>query len=268
MNRRGPAPKPQRPSQRVRLAVRRVMSAFMMSKAGLEAVRTRSVVTSESTDPWACLSCDALLTPGRVPFCSEVCSEFARAVRYHRRVLADGRSGQPDVQAAVSVRMAYALWGEAPAKPLMAVTRDAVFAAKGDRCLSCGAPGSCPVEWWEMGDPSGCSAMVSPASTRTPPWPRRASPPRRGSAARASGRSRRAGRPRRRRRSSQDRDDRPRDHPGRRCLARRHTTARVHISHQANSCSRRYASRATTRSRVPTTIRSMPLLRPWNPTQR
>ena len=93
-------------------------------------------MTSESTDPWACLSCDALLTPGRVLFCSEVCSEFARAVRYHRRVLADGRSGQPDVQAAVSVRMANALWGEAPAKPPMAVTRAAVFAAKGDRCLS------------------------------------------------------------------------------------------------------------------------------------
>ena len=73
-------------------------------------------------------------------FCSEICSEFARAVRYHRRVLADGRIGQPDVQAAVSVRMAYALWGEAPAKPLMAMTRAALFAAKGDRCLSCRAP--------------------------------------------------------------------------------------------------------------------------------
>lgn len=38
------------------------------------------------------------------------------------------------------MRMAYALWGQAPAKPLLAVTRAAVFAAKGDRCLSCGAP--------------------------------------------------------------------------------------------------------------------------------
>ena len=73
-------------------------------------------------------------------FCSEVCSEFAKAVRYHRRVMADGRIDQPDVQDAVSVKMAYAQWDQAPAKPLPAATRAAVFAAKGDRCVSCGAP--------------------------------------------------------------------------------------------------------------------------------
>jgi 5-methylcytosine-specific restriction endonuclease McrA len=54
--------------------------------------------------------------------------------------MADGRIGQPDVQAAVSVRMAYAQWGQAPAKPLPAATRAAVFAVKGNRCVSCGAP--------------------------------------------------------------------------------------------------------------------------------
>jgi hypothetical protein len=58
-----------------------------------------------------CASCNGALSPGRLLFCLEVCSEFAKNIRNHRRALADGRIRRPDVRAAVSVRMAYALWG-------------------------------------------------------------------------------------------------------------------------------------------------------------
>lgn len=86
-----------------------------------------------------CLNCDRPLPQERPLFCSEPCAEFARVIRYQRRVLIDGRDSDPETAAALSVRMAYALWGQAPGRSLSPITRAEVFATKGDRCLACGA---------------------------------------------------------------------------------------------------------------------------------
>lgn len=76
-------------------------------------------------------------------FCSELCGQVAEMVRYLRRVSRDGRIGEPDVQLAVSTRMAHLLAGgyHKRARRVPAHIREQVWRRDGGRCRSCGAPG-------------------------------------------------------------------------------------------------------------------------------
>lgn len=93
-----------------------------------------------------CANCDSAYTPrssaGR--YCSPVCRQTARAVRYARDTLA--AYGQPlpaDVDYAVGIKVAHAVSGGYAelCRRLRPVVRAAVIARDHSRCVLCHAPG-------------------------------------------------------------------------------------------------------------------------------
>jgi hypothetical protein len=76
-------------------------------------------------------------------FCSELCSETAKAVRYGRRIHRDGRIDQRDVQEALHIRMAFLLGGgyHRQARALPMNTRRLVWERDAGRCCICNQPG-------------------------------------------------------------------------------------------------------------------------------
>jgi 5-methylcytosine-specific restriction endonuclease McrA len=90
-----------------------------------------------------CVNCDRPFPPRRSLFyCSELCDQEAGYVRYHRRVLRDGRISRPDVREALEIRLAHLLNGGYPERQrhLSAELRAAIFERDGGRCRACGAP--------------------------------------------------------------------------------------------------------------------------------
>jgi len=77
-------------------------------------------------------------------FCSELCSQTASTIRYWRRVVRDGRAGQPDVRLAIRTRVAHLLAGgyHEGARRLSPAVRAQVWERDGGRCVSCGQPGA------------------------------------------------------------------------------------------------------------------------------
>jgi hypothetical protein len=77
-------------------------------------------------------------------FCSELCSQTASTIRYWRRIVRDGRIGQPDVQQAIRTRVAHLLAGgyHEAARRLSPAVRARVWERDGGRCVSCGQPGA------------------------------------------------------------------------------------------------------------------------------
>lgn len=93
-----------------------------------------------------CVNCDqpiSLTTQVRL-FCSEVCGDEARFVRYVRRCTGDGRIKRPDVREAIKIKFAHILSGGYPAKErrLSKSQREAVFSRDEWRCQECGQPGT------------------------------------------------------------------------------------------------------------------------------
>jgi 5-methylcytosine-specific restriction endonuclease McrA len=77
-------------------------------------------------------------------FCSELCSQTASTIRYWRRIVRDGRIGQPDIQQAIRTRVAHLLAGgyHEAARRLSPVIRAQVWDRDGGRCVFCGQPGA------------------------------------------------------------------------------------------------------------------------------
>jgi hypothetical protein len=77
-------------------------------------------------------------------FCSDLCKDEAKFVRYFRACLNDGRYDQPDVQEALRIRLAHILGGGYAERErlLPQSIRDAVIARDKGRCRKCGGPGS------------------------------------------------------------------------------------------------------------------------------
>jgi 5-methylcytosine-specific restriction endonuclease McrA len=94
----------------------------------------------------ACINCDGPIAAPKRPylFCSERCRDTADYVRYHRRVLADGRIRREDVAEAVRIKKAFVLGGGYPAKDraLPGDQRAAIFARDQGPCYKCGGPGN------------------------------------------------------------------------------------------------------------------------------
>jgi len=77
-------------------------------------------------------------------FCSEVCSQTAKTVRYWRRVVRDGRFEMPDVRRAVSTRVAHLLAGgyREVGRRLTVPVRQQVWRRDEGKCVQCRRPGA------------------------------------------------------------------------------------------------------------------------------
>jgi 5-methylcytosine-specific restriction endonuclease McrA len=74
-------------------------------------------------------------------FCSELCKQTAKTIRYVRAVRADGRIKRPDVAEAVRISLAHIYAGGYPAaeRKLTVEQRKTVFARAKSLCQMCGA---------------------------------------------------------------------------------------------------------------------------------
>src|SRR5215207_9713093 len=96
--------------------------------------------------PFTCLNCDRPieLTCQVKLFCSELCGEEAKFVRYFRRCSHDGRIKHPDVQEAIEIRFAHIMAGGYPAqeRQVPGSMRAKVIARDKGVCRQCGAAGT------------------------------------------------------------------------------------------------------------------------------
>jgi len=96
--------------------------------------------------PFICLNCDEPIElTGQVKlFCSELCSEEAKFVRYFRRCSPDGRIKQPDVLEAIEIRFAHIMAGGYPAqeRQVSRSMRAKVIARDKGVCRQCGEAGT------------------------------------------------------------------------------------------------------------------------------
>jgi hypothetical protein len=93
-----------------------------------------------------CLNCDGPMPsieyPVRALFCSEVCKQTAKAIRYARARNADGTYNQPDIADAIKIKIGSVLGGGYPEseRRLLPTVRAAIFERDGGQCMSCGKP--------------------------------------------------------------------------------------------------------------------------------
>lgn len=93
--------------------------------------------------PFPCPNCDVEISEASI-FCSDLCKDTAKFVRYFRACLLDGRYEQPDVQEALRIRSAFILAGgyAERARRLSPSVRETVIARDKGNCRSCGNPGN------------------------------------------------------------------------------------------------------------------------------
>ena len=93
--------------------------------------------------PFPCPNCDHPINEAKL-YCSEICKQEAKFVRYVRDCRRDGRDQQPDVQEAIQIKLAMILGGGYPEQErrLSKTIRDAVIKRDGGCCKKCGKPGT------------------------------------------------------------------------------------------------------------------------------
>lgn len=96
-----------------------------------------------SSLPFSCLNCDTSISEAKL-FCSDLCKDEAKFVRYFRACLKDGRYDQPDVQEALRIRLAHILGGgySERTRRLPQNIRDAVIKRDKGICQKCGGTGN------------------------------------------------------------------------------------------------------------------------------
>lgn len=95
---------------------------------------------SEVARSMQCLNCGNALDMARL-FCSDLCAETAKTIRYGRTIHKDGRIHRPDVAEAWEIKWAWAMNGMAYPKhqrKITAAVRDLVFERAAGRCQKCG----------------------------------------------------------------------------------------------------------------------------------
>jgi 5-methylcytosine-specific restriction endonuclease McrA len=107
--------------------------------------RRRTAQNERYFEPDCCANCLRRL-PDDIDglFCSELCSQTAKTIRYWRRIARDGRISQPDVQEAIRTRVAHLLAGgyHEAARQLSPAIRSQVWDRDGGRCVLCGQQGA------------------------------------------------------------------------------------------------------------------------------
>jgi len=93
--------------------------------------------------PFPCTNCDAPV-PDASLFCSDLCKEEAKYVRYYREKIADGTAERPDIHEALRIKLAHALAGgyDAHARAVPDEVRQVVFVRDNGRCQACGGIGT------------------------------------------------------------------------------------------------------------------------------
>jgi 5-methylcytosine-specific restriction endonuclease McrA len=109
-------------------------------RSGTHAKKRLERHAGTETYPFRCPNCDAEIREA-ILYCSDLCRDEAKYVRYYRACIADGRVAQPDVQDALEIRLAFLLsggyaWRE---RRIPQEVREAVTARDGGRCRVCGA---------------------------------------------------------------------------------------------------------------------------------
>lgn len=93
-----------------------------------------------------CANCGTVIAPDRSStiFCSELCKQVAKAIRYMRSGNADGRDEQSDVQYAITVRLAHIAAGgyHERERTLSPEQRSEVIKKFEGLCAVCHAPGT------------------------------------------------------------------------------------------------------------------------------
>jgi len=79
----------------------------MPSKPPSSGTQTVEALTSF---PFPCPNCDKSMNDAAL-FCSDLCKDEAKFVRYFRACIVDGRYGQPDVQEALRIKLPLFLVG-------------------------------------------------------------------------------------------------------------------------------------------------------------
>lgn len=92
--------------------------------------------------PRRCVNCFKELEKVEL-FCSQLCRDEAKWVRYVRKCTADGRIDDPDVREAIQIRRAHILSGgyDARGRRLSDDVRARVIERAGGLCEMCGRPG-------------------------------------------------------------------------------------------------------------------------------
>jgi 5-methylcytosine-specific restriction endonuclease McrA len=82
--------------------------------------------------------------PSASLFCSDLCKDEAKYVRYYREKIADGTAERPDIREALRIRLAHILAGgyDARGRATSDEIRQAVIARDAGRCRSCGGIGT------------------------------------------------------------------------------------------------------------------------------
>lgn len=92
--------------------------------------------------PFPCCNCGKLLNSNRL-FCSNLCRDEAKFVRYFRACIADGRFEQQDVKEAIRIRLAHLLRGgyRERLRQVSKEIREAVIHRDKGLCRNCGVKG-------------------------------------------------------------------------------------------------------------------------------
>jgi 5-methylcytosine-specific restriction endonuclease McrA len=88
-----------------------------------------------------CINCDGTMTVTKQPklFCSDLCQQEAKFIRYYRSCSNDGRINQLDVQMALQIRMAHILSGgyKASERAIPLLVRNAIYKRDNKTCRLC-----------------------------------------------------------------------------------------------------------------------------------
>jgi hypothetical protein len=91
--------------------------------------------------PFHCPNCSVTFEDVSSPFCSPLCRDEAKCVRYWRRCRADGRDEDPKVKEAITIKLALILGGGYDRR-LPERVRWIVIDRDDGRCQICGGPGN------------------------------------------------------------------------------------------------------------------------------
>lgn len=113
-------------------------------KMDLEPAKTKPLLCIEDllVYPFPCPNCGKPLNDKKL-FCSDLCRDEAKFVRYFRACIADGRYEQIDVKEALRIRLAHILSGgyQERLRQVSKETREIVIKRDEGLCLKCGAKG-------------------------------------------------------------------------------------------------------------------------------